>query len=129
MPDTRMLRTPSAALGLLMCSTPAFASDYSGLPVTLCGGFGIAFAVVFVGAWAMTREIPQRGLRVLVLSAIAALFWSPIKLGASWWPVCCFFLDLETATEGPFSIFCTTVLLWGFVMCLPRKNVVPDAPS
>jgi len=128
MSDTRMRRTSSAALGLLMCSTPAFASDYSGLPVILYGGFGIAFAIVFAGAWAMTREIPQRWLRVLILSAIAALFWSPIKLGASWWPVCCFFLSAEDAAEAPLSIIATTVLLWTMVMCLPRKEVTPVDP-
>ena len=121
----RILGKSYALLGLLLCSTPAFASDYSGLAFILYGGFGIAFAVVFVAAWAMTREIPQRWLRVLILSASAALFWTPIDLGGSWWPASCFFLDPGSATEAPVSIICTTALLWVFVMCLPRKDVTP----
>lgn len=119
-------RVPSAAstaLCLAMFAPAAQASDYSGLPVILYGGFAIVFALVFAVVWFMTRPIKVRGLRLLVRAATVAVFWSPVNLGGgghdAWWPVCCAFLNPEAATEAPASILATTAVLWLLAFCRP----------
>ena len=113
-------------LALLLCSPPALASDYSGLPVVQYGFFGAIFAILFAVVWLLTKDISQRWLRVLVRCATAASFWAPINLGAgdssAWWPVCCLFLDSSSAAEAPASILGTTLLLWVFIICLPQAT-------
>ena len=117
-------RNKAIWLALLLCSPPALASDYSGLPVVLFGFVGAIFAIVFALVWLLTKDISQRWLRVLVRCATAAFFWAPINLGAgdssAWWPACCFFLDSSSAAEAPVSILGTTLLLWVFSLCLPK---------
>lgn len=118
-----------AGLALLLCPTPALASDYSQLSVVLYGVFGTIFAAVFAAVWFLTKGVPQRWLRVLFRCVAAASFWAPIDLGtgdaSAWWPACCFFLDPANATEAPASILVTTLLLWLFILCLPAAASDP----
>lgn len=119
-------------LAALLCPLTASASDYSGLPVLLYGATLIASVVVFAIVWALTRPIRRRWLRTLPLCLAATAFWAPIDLGAgshtARWPVSCFFLAPEQASEAPVSVLVTTLLLWCFVLCLPRASANTTSP-